>query len=422
MSTASATKVKRQSRDLKALRSTLRDAMTDLETLLLADLPDLVNPVKAALAVVAVACLKDNAQPTTLIFVAPSGAGKSMALSLLMPEDGDALCRYFYRSDKFTAASFVSHRADVSKRKLAQVDLLPRLSGKTLITSELAPLFNGKREELLERFSTLAAILDGRGFISDSGAHGRRGYAYPINFQWLGATTPLSPEALAAAAQVGPRMLFYNADRPRKTTGELVALAGSVDREVSKDRCRAATRVVALALFDRYRRGTLPTSHIAFPEDELRWLALWAEVLVKLRTPIVGSIVASEEHPERALGMLKNFAIGSAVVHGRRRVGDYDLAQVGHIALSTGVAGRARVFRAVLDVGGTATAPEIERIANISRPTALKYMKELATVRLARFTASSGPNPAWIRIVHPYRELCAAPSLKRSGGRESADA
>ena len=276
---------------------------------------------------------------------------------------------------------------------------------------------------MLERFATLTAILDGQGFISDSGAHGRRGYPDPINFQWLGATTPLSPEALSVMAQLGPRMLFYDADRPRKTTGELVALAQCADREAPKERCREAARAVVLALYARYPRGTFRSSRIAFPEQYLRWLVLWSEVLVKLRATIASAIVAAEEHPERALGMLKNIATCSALGDGRRRVDAYDLAQVGHIALSSGIGGRARVLRAVIDLGGTATAPEIEQSATISRPTALKYMKELATVGLVRFADNNGPHPAWIRIRKPYRELCAAPKHKAKrgeGGRGGA--
>jgi integrase len=207
--------------------------------------------------------------------------------------------------------------------------------------------------------------------------------------RWLGATTPLSPEALSVMAQLGPRMLFYDADRPRKSVAELVALAQRDDPELTKDRCREATRAVVLALYDRYPRTKLRSSFITLSDGHLRWLALWSEVLGKLRAGISASVVR-EEHPERVLGMLKNFAIGSAVVHGRRRVNAYDLAQVGHIAVSSGVEGRARALRAALALGGTGTAPEIEHSANISRPTAHRYMKELASVGLASFSAGNG--------------------------------
>src|SRR4029450_6378610 len=86
----------------------------------------------------------------------------------------------------------------------------------------LPPCLPGKRADLIPRFAILTAVLDGGGYVSDSGAHGRRGYPDPINFQLLGATTPLSTDVLAVMAQPGPRILFYDADRPRKGVDELV--------------------------------------------------------------------------------------------------------------------------------------------------------------------------------------------------------
>jgi hypothetical protein len=42
---------------------------------------------------------------------------------------------YSYYTDKFTAKSFVSHSATVAKEKLKEVDLLPRIKNKILLTS-----------------------------------------------------------------------------------------------------------------------------------------------------------------------------------------------------------------------------------------------------------------------------------------------
>jgi hypothetical protein len=138
--------------------------------------PDVLDPLKAVLAVHAVGCLADNRQPITFILVGRSGAGKTMAIDFLMPADeSDELGEWIYRSDKLTTASFVSHRADLTPEQLRQVDLLPRIRGKTMLSKELAPLFAGKRDELLERFATIASVLDGSGLLTDSGAHGRRG-------------------------------------------------------------------------------------------------------------------------------------------------------------------------------------------------------------------------------------------------------
>src|SRR5262249_33749062 len=163
-----------------------------------------------------------------------------MALNFLMPSDEKGeLAKFLYRSDKLTAASFVSHKADLTSDELEEVDLLPRIRGKTMVSKELAPFFSGKREELLDRFAHTASVLDGTGFVSDSGAHGRRGCAEHINFQWLGATTPLSSELLDVMSSVGPRILFYDADRSRKDVDALVEFATHCDTEAT-EKCRAA--------------------------------------------------------------------------------------------------------------------------------------------------------------------------------------
>src|SRR5262245_13207199 len=137
--------------------------------------PDVLDPLRAVLAVHAVGCLADNRQPITLLLVGPSGAGKTIAIDFLKTADeSDELEQWFYRAGKLTAASFVSHRADLAPEQLKEVDLLPRIRGKTMLSKELAPLFAGRRDELLERFATIASVLDGSGLVTDSGAHGRR--------------------------------------------------------------------------------------------------------------------------------------------------------------------------------------------------------------------------------------------------------
>jgi hypothetical protein len=242
-----------------------------------------------------------------------------------------------------TSASFVSHRADLTQEQLKDVDLLPRIRGKTMVSKELAPFFAGKREDLHERFATLASVLDGTGFISDSGAQGRRGYDEPTNFQWLGATTPLSPEALEVMANVGPRILFYDADRPRRDADALVEYTKRQGDDVAKVACRAEVREFLLLFNSRYPPGSTESSVVAFVDSRLRQLALWADAATRLRArkpPKGEDEVEPIEHPERVFGMLRNIAVGSTLVHGRADVDDYDLAQVGHIALCSGVAGR----------------------------------------------------------------------------------
>jgi hypothetical protein len=381
---------------------------------------DVLNALKAALAVIAVGCLADNRQPTTLILVGRSGAGKSMALNFLMPRDEqDKLAKFLYRSDKLTAASFVSHKADLTPEELDEVDLLPRIDGKTMLSKELAPFFSGKREELLDRFAHTASVLDGAGFISDSGSHGRRGYAEPINFQWLGATTPLSSELLDIMASVGPRILFYDADRPRKDLDALVEYAEHYANTQAMEDCRVAVHELLLRFHRSYPPGTVQSDEVVFGRSHLRHLALWADVLTRLRarnSPIDEGEL-EPEHPERVLGMLRNFDIGSALIHGRVEVNDYDLAQVAHIGLSSGNAGQGRVLRAMLQNGGKATTPKVAKLAAMSTPTALKHMAGLAMAGVARFIEGEGTRAAKVELDQSFTELRTAPLLKAKRGK-----
>src|SRR5262245_8023123 len=150
--------------------------------------PELWEPTEAVLATCLALCIEDMVNPPTCVLTGPASTGKTTVLDFLGAGDqDDALV---YRSDHFSSASFVSHSSNVKRDKLEETDLLPRIKGRILVTPELGPTFRGREEILTERFSTLTAVLDGHGLISDSGTHGRRGYVgSEYVFAWLGATT-----------------------------------------------------------------------------------------------------------------------------------------------------------------------------------------------------------------------------------------
>ena len=139
--------------------------------------PELLPAVNACMAVFGAMALAGRTKPLSLIFEAPSGFGKTATVQMAFPVPGLGLDQYVYRSDKFTPRAFVTHAANVKKDELAKMDLLPKLHGKVLLTKELAPIFRGREDDLKENFSILISVLDGKGFTSDSGTQGRRGYS-----------------------------------------------------------------------------------------------------------------------------------------------------------------------------------------------------------------------------------------------------
>ncbi len=115
--------------------------------------PGLWPAVDLGLSVCATLLLKDNANPVALIYLGGPSSGKTTVANIIARHP---IC---YVSDKFTTAAFVSQSANVKAKDLSKVDLLPRIKHKVLVTPELAPIFRGKEDELVTRFSIITRVM-----------------------------------------------------------------------------------------------------------------------------------------------------------------------------------------------------------------------------------------------------------------------
>ena len=140
---------------------TLSENLKRLEEKINNHFSETLNSVKIGLAVAGILAFKNNLQPTTLIYSGPSGSGKTLPLSFMLPTKHEDLTNYVYRCDTFTPKAFVSHAANVKADLLKNIDLLPKIDLKLLVTKDLAPVFRGKQDELIDRFSILISVLDG---------------------------------------------------------------------------------------------------------------------------------------------------------------------------------------------------------------------------------------------------------------------
>ena len=379
-----------------------------------AHFPALWPAVEAGLSTCATLLLADSANPVALIYVGPPSAGKTTVVSMFegTTVNGQNLC---YRSDKFTTAAFVSQSAKVAGQDLSKVDLLPRIKHKVLLTPELSTIFRGKQDELAERFSTITRILDGQGYITDSGTHGQRGYTGDFLFAWLGATTPFEPIVWKVMAQLGSRMFFLVMDAAAEPTVEDLVEANSqpVVYQDSVSRCQATIRQFLDTLFAGHGgiRGVHWKPEQNTPEV-LTIIAQCASLLAILRSPYEKDKTSEPESPHRANAVLYNLARGHALICGRTQLAPEDLPTVAQVTLSSIPFKRRAVLQLMAKQGGTpVTVTQVEQATKVSRHTAEGLMREMDALGLMEFQHEGAGKPALLTISYEWA-WCMAESFR----------
>jgi hypothetical protein len=87
--------------------------------------------------------------------------------------------------------------------------MLPKIKDRLFLTPELAPTFTLKDEDLIKVLGIITRIADGHGFVSNSGAHGQRGYDGDIMFTWLGAVVDIPYKVYKMLGNLGFKLYFF---------------------------------------------------------------------------------------------------------------------------------------------------------------------------------------------------------------------
>lgn len=259
------------------------------------------------------------------------------------------------------------------------------------MTKELAPIFGAREDELRENIATLISILDGEGYISDSGMRGRRGYEEAILFNWIGATTPIKQRVHRLMAQLGTRLLFYEVPVIELTDDELLAYATNGRADEGASLCNKAVNEFLSTFFEFNPVGMIPPESIVFPSSLLRELTHCAKLLVKGRAEVISEndkgnwkpvSAAQSEGIWRVVDYFKELARGHALIAGRTEIDESDIGLITHVAISS-ISGHLRPIIKYLREYEELTSVECERLCRVSRPTARKRLREVELLGIA---------------------------------------
>jgi hypothetical protein len=332
-----------------------------------------------------------------------------------------------YVSDNFTPAAFVSHAANVARKELDAIDLLPRIRHKVLITPEMAPVFRGKEDELAKRFAILTRVLDGQGLQTDSGTHGQRGYRGDYLFAWLGCTTPFEDRVWRVMAQLGSRLFFLLMGSQEELTVEaLLESDAPLSYQERLAHCKARVHQFLTALFEAH--GGMSNAIRAVPwlrQDDPRpvqtWIARYALLLATMRSEPVKEgdpdrgiftyTPAMKEQPRRAYAVLRNIARGHALVHGRQQLAPEDLPLVAQVAVSSMPRECGRILMALVQHQAL-TVAQVQAALAVKHPeTARKVMEELAGGGVCEYLPG-GPGKTALLRVRPEWAWCSSPEFQ----------
>jgi hypothetical protein len=366
-----------------------------LQTVIADNFPDLWPGLEFELSIMRVLNIDNCTLPFIGIILGRPASSKTQIISLLKKWP------HSYYTDNFTARAFVSHSTSVSKEELEKIDMLPRLKNKVFLTPELSPMFTSKPEDLTQVLGIITRIADGQGFLSDSGAHGHRGYDEPIMFVWTGAAVDVPYHVYKVLGNLGAKLYFFRLPFRKRTKDDLVQQMGQ-DFNTRLD-------IIQIALFDYLkwfeiwpdsvcdsltRISKIKWNKDKDSEEAKGWIAELAVLLSHLRCVAKtwhtedsqGSnyaySVSQPEDPSRAAAILLNLARGHALLSGRNYVILEDTPIVIKTVLSTAQIERVGLLKLLISHGGTLTTKTIEEGLNVSKNTALRTMAEFRAIGL----------------------------------------
>jgi hypothetical protein len=347
------------------------------------------------LSVLKILNVQKNTLPFAGIVLGAPSSSKTLGIELFREY------KNVYYSDSFTPKAFVSHSTAVAKEELEGIDMLPRIKNKCLLAPELAPIFSKRDDEITDLLGTLTSVLDGHGYQSDSGAHGRRGYTGEYMFTMIGAAVNIPNRIYSKLSNLGPKLFFLRMPRSNKTDEDYIKMLNDDNFNEKK---QAVQEVINdyfkwfddyCPIYQNYNNSRLLKIPFERKINENEYKAILAIIvkLAKLLAHLRGTVNVEntgktqgsnygystpiKEEPDRAMTQLLNLAKGHALSQGKNYITLEDIPLLIKVVLSTASIERVMVFDLLLAHNGTITKSQLVNSLQMSPPTALRTMAEL---------------------------------------------
>lgn len=314
-------------------------------------------------------------------------------------------------TDIFTAKAFVSNSTAVSKDKLKDIDLLPKIKDKLFLVSELSAQFTKKEEEVHEILGIFTRLADGHGLRTDTGAHGSRGYG-DTYFNMIGAAVDIPYKVYKLLGYLGPKLYFLRLPKTDKKEDEYLTEMFHDEYPVRFEKVRNALNDylnVFMSCPDMEFEKESKLSRIPWSKNDgraaSRLIVRLAILLSHLRAVVTtfgdtygrggtdyAYATTQREDPSRAITQLRNLARGNALSQGRTNIAMEDILLIIKVALSTAPIDRVNVFNLLILHKGTLRTSVIEASLNMSDQTARRTMTELKAIELVDMSKSEASN------------------------------
>lgn len=381
----------------------LLDKRQNLENVIKNNIPHLWQSIALITSVKCILNIADCTLPLIMVLLGAASSLKTVPIEMFRNQPNT------YYTDSFSAKAFVSHSTAVKKEDLDKIDMLPKIRHKQFLTPELSPVFTKKDDDLIEILGIMTRIADGRGFESDTGAHGHRGYTGNYMFTMVGAAIDIPHKVHKYLGNLGPKLYFFRLpklirddkdyfnqlkDNPFNTKFQNIKTA-------LVDYLQWLARCPKMELDPETKLKKIVWDSDKDDDEALYIIIKLGRLLAHLRAVVTtwetkgsqgtdyayGAVM--KEEPDRAMEVLRNIARGLALSKGRNYITKEDVSLCIKVVLSTASIERVNIFDLLIAYRGILTTSIITDSLNYSPHTAHRIMTELKAIGLVDMKKSN---------------------------------